>query len=208
MKKKLLISIALMICFGLVFSGCGRILEKATDNITERVSEKVTEKVTEKVLESTSGEDVDLNIDDGKFSITTEEGTLNLTNDGDGIVINAKDADGNTSTITGGDNATLPQNYPKNILPLLKENTLFISSEIDNCYAVAFTSNADYDNAMKYYKDLFEKNGTLEMTMDADEGLMLTGSIKEYTDVTVLIGPNTDLVYEGKTVISITAGKK
>ncbi len=79
------IVIASVAGFVVLVSGCGKIIEAGT------------ERVTEKVIESQTGGDVDINTDDGSFTITGEDGEkIELNTDEDGATLEITDAEGKT----------------------------------------------------------------------------------------------------------------
>jgi len=203
MKKFFLLALILCISLSLCLMGCGRIAEKMTQNITENVAENFAEKL----IESNSGEDVDINFNDGGISIETEDGTLNTTEDGEGMVIETKNADGTVSTMTTGENASLPEGYPENLLPLLKQEQLFLSAVSGSSYTVGFTSNADPTEATEYYQSLLENDGTLDSSMIAEDGTLLIGSIGDVPSVTISIALNQDGSKNGQTMITIITGE-
>lgn len=70
------IKIAAAVAACLAFSACGAI------------AEKITEEGAERIIEAETGEDVELDFDngDGSFSVQTEDGSFSLNEDGDFVV--------------------------------------------------------------------------------------------------------------------------
>ncbi len=87
-RQHLTISAAVVACLAL--SACGAI------------TEKVTEEGTERIIESESGENVELDFDngDGSFSVQSEDGSFSVNEDGEFVVT---DADGSVFAGTSTD---------------------------------------------------------------------------------------------------------
>lgn len=64
-------------------AGCGQIAERATEEAVERA------------VESESGENVEIDLDDGELSIESDEGNLTINADDQGVEIAGTDAEGN-----------------------------------------------------------------------------------------------------------------
>ncbi len=65
-NKKVSIVLVILLALSLIMGGCGKVAEKAT------------EQVIEKAIESESGEKVDLNLNEGSAEITTDEGSMKI----------------------------------------------------------------------------------------------------------------------------------
>jgi hypothetical protein len=79
----------------LTASGCGRLIEKAT--------EEAVEKVVEEAVEADTGGDVDVEFNDDGITVEAsgEDGDFNLSVDENGLEIDGTDADGNDFSLDG-----------------------------------------------------------------------------------------------------------
>ncbi len=73
-------------------SGCGRLIEKAT------------EEAVEQAIESDSGEDVEIDFSDGEIRVESDEGDVTFTADENGVQIDGTDADGNDFSVDADEN--------------------------------------------------------------------------------------------------------
>lgn len=68
-------------------TGCGRVIERATEEAVERA------------VESESGENVDVDFNDDGISVESDEGDFTLSADEDGVEIDGTDGDGNDFSV-------------------------------------------------------------------------------------------------------------
>ena len=73
-------------------TGCGRLIEKAT------------EEAVEQAIESESGEDVEIDFSDGEIRVESDEGDVTFTADENGVQIDGTDADGNDFSVDADEN--------------------------------------------------------------------------------------------------------
>ncbi len=101
----------------------------ATVVLTGCSGESIAEKAIENQIESESGEDVDIDLDGGDFSIQTEDGEFSIQSDGDQAIIQTEDGevvfqsdgeqtiiqsdDGNT--VIGSASGDLPDDFPNEV---------------------------------------------------------------------------------------------
>ena len=130
MKKSFLLG-GVLLAAVFVFSGCF-----LTDWASEKASEKVSETITEQGLESVTNGDVDVDFDEGTFTVETEEGTVSI---------------GQTD---------IPADFPSNV-PIYSDTTVVwtSSSSADQAYWVDLESTDDFNTVETYYKDNVEKEG-------------------------------------------------
>lgn len=99
-------------------------------------SEKTGERLAESLIEGASGGKVDVNAEDGSYSIESEDGT---------------------SSIGYGDNQKLPEDFPKDDIPYLKEKavTFVITSENEGKQTWSVTTSVDesYEEATAFFED-------------------------------------------------------
>jgi len=72
-------------------TGCGRLIERAT--------EEVVEEAVEQAVESEGGEDVEIDFSDGEIRVESSEGDVTFSADEDGVQIDGTDADGNDFSV-------------------------------------------------------------------------------------------------------------
>lgn len=60
-KGKMFLGLSALLVCVLVFSGCG-------------LQEKIGESITEKIIESAAGDNVDVDLDGGSFTVSSEDG--------------------------------------------------------------------------------------------------------------------------------------
>lgn len=133
----------------MTLTGCGAIIEQAT------------EEVVEQAVESETGGDVEIDFDsdDGSISVTGEDGeefSIDIDEDGEASVMSSTDDEGNTFEMTTG--SGVPEEWPDELpLPggdpgastVFNENgklTLTVNYEMDNAAEVAERMVAEYSN--------------------------------------------------------------
>jgi hypothetical protein len=108
------------------------------------------DKAAEKTVKKATGADVDIDSDKGKVSVTDE--------------------DGNTQTMTSGEE--LPKGFPKEIsLPdgAKVTNGTKVSSGDGDTFVISATTDKSFDEVMKFYKD--ELDGyKQELDISTDDG--------------------------------------
>ena len=125
--KKPIILVVFLFAATLVFSGCF-----LTDWMTEKASEQITESISE---QATNGE-VDVDFDEGTFTVETEEGTVSI---------------GQTE---------IPEEFPSNV-PVYSDATVVwtSSSTADEAYWVDLESTDDFATVESYYEESLGSNG-------------------------------------------------
>lgn len=168
---------AIVMAAVVTLSGCG---------LTDWAGKKVGEKIVEKGIESQTGAKVDINSDKGQSTISTKDGSVTFSEEG---------------------NAKIPDNFPKDIFIFSDAKVgLVMSGSAENkgaslSYATA-TSEAD---AFARYKQEMEKNGwkkDSEADFGTTGGKMLNFS-KGNSKVMVTIGQGDDGSSAGKTSIGV-----
>lgn len=90
MKKQIIIST--LFVFGL--TGCNFVEDIIADKIAEKVTEEVAEEVIETAIENESGGKAEVDASSGHVTVKTDKGTV---------------------SISGGEEAQLPDNFPKDV---------------------------------------------------------------------------------------------
>ncbi|MBU0732015.1 hypothetical protein KKC88_03995 [Patescibacteria group bacterium] len=170
--KKPIILVVFLFAATLVFSGCF-----LTDWATKKASETVTEAISE---QATNG-DVDVDFDEGTFTVETEEGTVSI---------------GQTE---------IPEEFPSNV-PVYSGATVVwtSSSTADQAYWVDLESTDDFDTVETYYNEQLESNG-----WEVTDTTTYTADGQSTTIIYAQDGTN-DLVVtvsssDGKVMISLNA---
>lgn len=117
----------------LAATGCGRIVEKAT------------EKAVEKVIESDSGGDVDINFRDGQIRVESSEGDITFTADEDGVKIRGTDADGNDFSVDANEDGLAAQSDGHGSLDVDGDGTFVATGEDGK----TFSGEADADGGYR-----------------------------------------------------------
>ena len=162
MKKKIL-TMSGIIMLALVFSGCGP---------GDAIREKAGEKIIEKAIESQTGGKVNINSGKNTMDITTNEGKVSVSNDGDG---------------------KLPANFPSDIF-IFSDAKITVSTfnaAQPGSFSVSYsTASVTQDSAFEKYKtEMIGSNWVkeTEMNFGTDQGSMLVFK-KDNRKVSVMIG--------------------
>lgn len=162
MKKKIL-GIGGVFVLALIFSGCGA---------GEMAQKKAGERIIEKAIESQTGGKVDINSGKNTMDITTSEGQVSVSNDGDG---------------------KLPANFPSDVF-IFSDAKITISTfnaAQPGSFSVSYsTASATQDSAFEKYKAEMTASGwtkETEMNFGVEQGAMLTFK-KDNRKVSIMIG--------------------
>jgi hypothetical protein len=94
-RTHLLRGITILGAMAISVTGCGKVVEKAT------------EQAVEEAVESESGENVDIDFSDDGLSVESEDGDLSVSVDEDGgVQIDGSDAEGNDFSVDGDDDGS------------------------------------------------------------------------------------------------------
>ena len=122
--------------------------------VTGCSGEDLAEKVVENRIEAESGENVDIDFDDGNFSIETEDGKIEVNSDGEGnFTVDGVDGENGEFSVDSEDGATvietedgtatfqqggdLPEGFPD--VPLPDNFTIVFTNQGETASGVAFT---------------------------------------------------------------------
>jgi hypothetical protein len=137
--------------------------------VGQKIAEKLTEETIERAIEKESGEDVEIDLDEGSMTVDTGEGQVNIDSDGESMEIQTDD--GKAEFGTGAD---LPEDFPGDV-PLYSDmeiTTSWKSSEGDKTnYSITAVSEKGVDEIFGWYKDNlggWEISG--EFSLDTEEG--------------------------------------
>ena len=151
--------------------------------------EDLAESVIERQIESESGDDVDVDIDDGEISIQTEDGKVVMQSDGDQTVIRTEDgevvmqSDGDETVIQsddgtmiiGSSGGDLPDDFPPEVpVPdgLAPEYTQSMSLPEGQSFVVGGNVDGDVADVLAAYVVTLESAGftQLQLTTMPDGG--------------------------------------
>jgi hypothetical protein len=189
--KKLFALAALIVSMLLVLfaaSGC----------FGQNIAEKIAEEVIEKAIEKDSGENVEIDLEDGEISIQSDEGEISISSDDDSIEIKSDDGE-----VTIGTGTELPDGFPGNVpvYPDMEITTAWKVTENDkDSYSISALTEDAGDDVFAWYKEKlsgWDIEG--EFTMSGDDGKTSTLSAKgSGLVVTVMVFETED---EGTTIV-------
>jgi hypothetical protein len=169
--KKIIVIIAVTVSLMLVLfmtGGC---------KVGQNIAENIAEEAIERAIEKESGEDVEIDLEEGEITIQGEDGEVNISSDDDTVEIKSDDGE-----VTFGSGAELPEGFPGNVpvYPDMELTTSWKSTEDDkNNYSISGLTEDAGDDVFAWYKDKlsgWDIEG--EFTMSGDEGKTSTLSAK------------------------------
>jgi hypothetical protein len=178
MKKHYVIISALTLIVGAtMILGCGQ------------ASETIAEKVMEKAIEAGT---------DGKADV-------NVSKDGEGFTITGTE-DGETMTMKMGDQAKLPDNFPKDI-PMYEGLALMVVTSMgaDEGHMVQGTTADALDKVVAFYKKEVAAKGWKEEMVQSQADVHMLIYSKEKRSLNVTIGKDED--NGGQTFVSMITAK-
>jgi len=146
--------------------------------------DQLGQKALEKTIESGTG---------GKLNIDTEKKEMTIKGD-----------NGESMTLSGGENTKLPADFPQDVFVFPDAKFVLVVSKIENDYSVVYTTEAGLSEATSRYKDEFSANGWKEENeASLGEGIIFNFK-KENRSVMVTVGMDKSVDANGKTTVSIT----
>jgi hypothetical protein len=163
---------------GVALSGCNYI------------QKKISEKVTESVVENASGGQFDVDMDDKEYTITTDEGTVNI---GSTDLTAVKAVVTLPDWVTGGENAGV------------------MSSESEGKQSVyaSLMSSKSLDETYEYFAKYLKDQGFSDITTADYAGTKMVSGTKgedKSTSVAVTVSDNKDDGIEGVQVVVVYSG--
>jgi len=168
MKKLIL----LIFIFIMVVSSCNKKTE-------EKAEEKVTEVAAE--LEKKSLEKA---LDEGS-EVETKDGTITIKTEGGQELVVANDTE---------KGVPIPDDYPKDILPVYSEEFISMATSNDGNYLLAGFTNDSMEKVKAFYEKALE-GGTVVMKEDLDESYVNMGNINSATYTVNLVPADEDTGY-------------
>jgi len=110
-------------------SGCGRLIERAT------------EEAVEQAIEADSGEDVEVDFSDGEIRVESDEGEITFSADEEGVQIDGVDADGNDFSVDADEGGVQIESEDGTSLDIEEDGTFVATDENGE----VFTGEADGD---------------------------------------------------------------
>ena len=165
--KKLITVVAIAVSMFLVLfilSGC---------KLGQNIAENIAEEAIEKAIEKESGENVEIDLEEGEMSIEGEDGEVSISSDDDSVEIKSDDGE-----VTFGSGAELPEGFPGNV-PVYPDMELTMSLIVDEGYSISGLTEDAGDDVFAWYKDKFS-GWTIEgeFSMNTDEGKTASLSAK------------------------------
>jgi len=144
-------------------------LVSAVGCLGQRIAEKVTEEAIEKAIEKESGENVEIDLEEGEINIQGEEGDVSISSDDESVEIKSDEGEA-----TFGTGADLPEGFPEDV-PVYGNMTITSSWKStqdgkDN-YSITGISQDSVDDVFEWYKSQlggWDIEG--EFVIDTDEG--------------------------------------
>jgi len=170
MNKKIITGMVLV--SSLLLSSC---------NLGQKVSQNASNKIAEKIIESQSGGKIDVDSNNGKVIIKTEDGQ---------------------SEFSAGSEIKLPDNFPKELI-LAIDAKIIMSTSSDQGASVTYVTNSSQEEIVTKYKNFFANGWKKTVEVDTGEGKMLSFS-KTDQNAMVIIGENNTNDQPGKTLVSLT----
>ena len=150
MKNKFTVLLVLILVVVLAASGCTR----------QKISEKIVENIVEKVAENESGENVDIDINEDGFSISSDEGNMR---------------------ISGGEDLSWPEDIPDSI-PEFK-GKIYSSMASDDGFMVSI-NEVNLDEFGAYTGTLESKGFNNESTFES-QGTFMKQYVKDEIAISV-----------------------
>lgn len=120
-RTNLIRPIAIAAFVALTASGCGAIVEKAT--------EKAVEEATERAVEAETGEDVEIDFSDGELTIESSEGDISINVDDNGVQIEGTDAEGNDFSLDADEDGVQAESEGGESLDIDGDGTFTVTDE-------------------------------------------------------------------------------
>jgi hypothetical protein len=171
MKKMIpIIAVILSILLAVAFTG----------GCKKSLAERITEEAIERAIEEESGEEVDIDLEEGEVTIKSDEGEVKISTDEETVEIESDE--GSASFGTGAD---LPDDFP-GIVPIYDNMEITASwSQTDEDGISSWTVSGETQDSLDDIKAWYESqlSGweiTGEFTIESDDGE--TTSINAMTD--------------------------
>lgn len=139
----------------------------------QNIAERIAEEAIEKAIEQDSGENVEIDLDEGEITIESDEGEVNISSDEESVEISSDEGEVNIGTGT-----ELPEGFPGivPVYPDMEINASWKATEEDkNSFSISGVTEDSVEDVIAWYKDnLGGWNIEGEYTMSADEGTTST----------------------------------
>ena len=201
--RKSVFLLLLFVFFIFNFSSCCGPCSSITDKVTEKIEEEVGEEILERIIEEASGGEVDVDTEDSVITLRGE--------DGEEIVMDIGDEEGNYTVISPGGDVMTSDNIDdldidENILYPDANDVMIVSTEDEtqNMYQISAGVDNDYDAILDYYVNL--RGWDIEQKIIQTDGAFLNLVSEENSNVIahVVIGKEEDgsvglgIVYSAK----------
>ncbi len=160
-KGKMFLGLSALLVCVLVFSGCG-------------LQEKIGESITEKIIESAAGDNVDVDLDGGSFTVSSEDGDYSYSEEDGSFTMESEDG-----SVVAGTDTEWPEGEAADYLPELKDGV--ISSFYNSSTSCMIWADELSQDVYKDYVDKIKDEGYTENTM-----------VSSSTDMEMYYGEKTD----------------
>ncbi len=153
------------------------------------------------------GSGLDIPTEDGGNLKITKDGIQVEGSDGSKAVISNENSqyvmESSQGEVKFGENLDLPKDYPKDLVPLFKEDSIlsYTTTETGEL-AIIYRSKESVEDCFNFYKDLV-KDAESKMESQDENGAMIIAAINN-RDFTLIISTDSD--NEKKAIVSINIG--
>lgn len=149
------------------------------------LTEQLGQKALEKTIEAGTGGKVNIDADKQEMTIKGENGE--------------------SMVLSGGENTTLPDNFPKDVFVFEDAKFLLVLNKSESDFSVVYTTEKSVSEAKEKYKTELSKNGwNKENESDLGEAIVFNFS-KGERKMMVTVGLDKSVNQEGKTTVSLIA---
>ena len=159
--KKLIVIMAVIVSILLILVFTG--------GCKKNLAERIVEGAIEKAIEEESGEDVDIDLDEGEVTIQSDEGEVSISSDEETVTIESDEGEA-----TFGSSAELPEGFPAEV-PVYENMDITSSMSGTNDGKTSYTVTALSEDGVDDIKEWYESqlsgwNITGEFSMETDDG--------------------------------------
>jgi hypothetical protein len=160
MKKIIaIIAVIVSILLILVFTG----------GCKKNLAERIAEEAIERAIEEESGEEVDIDLDEGEVTIQSDDGEVNISADDDTVEIKSDEGEA-----TFGSGADIPEGFPAEV-PIYGNMDIVSSMTASDDGGTHYTVSGSSEDSVDVIKEWYEAQLagweiTGQFSMDTDDG--------------------------------------
>jgi hypothetical protein len=154
-----------------------------TGGCKKNLAERLAEETIEKAIEKESGEDVEIDLDEGEVTIQGDDGEVNISADEDTVEIKSDEGEA-----TFGSGADLPEGFPGDV-PVYENMDLHLAMSTRDGYLLSGISQDSVAEIVDWYKDKLKDWKIVdEATFETEEGKSINLTVtKGDMDMTIMI---------------------